>query len=345
MTKPFEIGQDGLLKTALDDPVVLNGGSWDELRLFLAVAKLGSFARAGDYLGLSTATIARQVKRLQDRLRTQLIVPGRTGSRLTEDGAALAKALAELDHKLFSIASNLRSDNKQAEAVVRVSVTEGLAGIFLAPKLAEFHAKWPGIAVHLKMPINVTSLREKRADLMIGFEPVQASDISSQPLGFLHLVPIASEAYISKNGVPVEENLQHHKFVDSQFYLAKTGMWAEWHRVIAKGEVAASCDSSFAYASAILGGIGIGLLGNYTLSEKTLRHVGLGIHVRVPLFILGLAERHEVRPVQVVTQWLIQTFGVDSPWFGPDLSLRPENSNEFRMVMGCLLSESIGIER
>jgi DNA-binding transcriptional LysR family regulator len=345
LTKPFEIGQDGLLKTALDDPVVLSGGSWDELRLFLAVAKLGSFARAGDYLGLSTATIARQVKRLQDRLRTQLIVPGRTGSRLTEDGAALAKALADLDHKLFSIASNLRADNKHVEGVVRVSVTEGLAGVFLASKLAEFHSKWPGIAIHLKTPINVTSLRENRADLMVGFEPVQASDISSRPLGFLHLIPIASESYLKSRGMPVEDNLPHHIFVDSQFYQAKTGMWADWHRVIGQGQVAANCDSSLSYASAVLGGLGIGLLGNYTLSTNTLRHVGLGIHVRVPLFLQGLAERLEARPVQVVTRWLMQTFGTENPWFSEELNLRPENPTQFLAVMGALLGASTNIGR
>jgi hypothetical protein len=78
VVKPFEIGQDGLLKSALDDPVILSGRFWDELRVFLAVAKLGSFARAGEVLGTSTATLSRHVKRLQDQLRAQLIISERT---------------------------------------------------------------------------------------------------------------------------------------------------------------------------------------------------------------------------------------------------------------------------
>lgn len=340
MTRPFELSQDGLQKTALDDPVLLSSGSWDELRLFLAVAKLGSFARAGICLGLSTATVARQVKRLQDRLRTQLILPGRTGSRLTEEGLALAKALAELDHKMFSIASNFRSDANRVEGAVRVSVTEGLAGVFLASKLAQFHAKWPGITVHLKTPINVSSLRENSADLMIGFEPVASSDISCSSMGYLHLIPIASERYLRERGMPSDHDLSGHVFVDSPFYQAKTGMWTQWRSTISRGRIAADCESSLSYASAVIGGLGIGLLGNYTLSENTLRAVGLPIHIRVPLFLIGLTERLEARPVRVVERWLAETFGVQNPWFSHDLKAPTDGSTGFMKVMGTLLGDA-----
>ncbi|MCO4055734.1 MAG: LysR family transcriptional regulator [Bosea sp.] len=343
--KPFEIGQDGLVKSALEDPVILSGRFWDELRVFLAVAKLGSFAKAGDALGMGTATVSRHVKRLQDQLRAQLIVAGRTGSKLTPDGASLARALSELDHKVFSIASNFRTNNRDVEGTVRVSVTEGLAGVFLASKLAAFHAIWPGICLHLKTPINLMSLRENRADMMVGFEPVEASDIACVPLGHLHLIPIASEQYIRRNGAPKLGDLSHHVFVDSQFYQARTGMWTEWQYLMAQGRVSANCDSSLSYASAVLGGLGIGLLGNYTLSDSTLRHLMLGVHVSVPIYLLGLTERLEARPVRVVADWLADTFGPHNPWFAEELNLRPDTPTSFLAVMGALLGEPPGDAR
>jgi DNA-binding transcriptional LysR family regulator len=337
--KPFEIGQDGLLKTALDDPVILSGGFWEELRVFLVVAKLGSFAKAGVYLCMSTATVSRHVRRLQDQLRAQLIISGRTGSRLTPDGASLARALSDLDYKVFSIASNFRSNNRKVEGTVRVSVTEGLAGVFLASKLAAFHAQWPGISIHLKTPINVTSLRENRADIMIGFEPISALDISCLPLGYLHLIPIVSEQYIRSAGIPTITNLSQHVFVDSQFYQAKTGMWKGWQELMSQGRVAAECDSSLSYASSVIGGLGIGLLGNYTLSDSSLRHLTLGVHVSVPMYLLGLVERLEARPVRVVMDWLSETFGQENPWFASELNLQPDAPTPFLSVMRALLGE------
>jgi DNA-binding transcriptional LysR family regulator len=343
--KPFEIGQDGLLKTALDDPVILSGAFWEELRVFLAVAKLGSFAKAGEILGMSTATVSRHVKRLQDLLKAQLIMSGRTGSKLTPDGASLARALSELDHRVFSIASSFRTNDRAVEGVVRVSVTEGLAGVFLASKLAAFNAIWPGICIHLKTPINVTSLRENRADMMIGFERVDASDISCTPLGRLHLIPIASQQYLEHQGMPRLEDLGHHVFVDSQFYQARTGMWTGWQRLMAQGRIAANCDSSLSYASAIMGGLGIGLLGNYTLSDSSLRHVKLGVHVSVPLFLLGLTGRFETRPVRIVSDWLAEIFGPHNPWFAEELNLTPDKPTPFLPVMRALLGEPPGSAR
>ncbi len=336
---PFQVGQDGLLRSALEDPVILSGAFWEEMRTFLAVAKLGSFAKAGQYLGQSTPTVARHVRRLQDQLKAQLLVPGRTGSILTPDGASLASALSELDHKVFSIASNFRTASAKAEGVVRISVTEGLAGVFVASALAQFNVNWPGITIHLKTPINVTSLRENRADIMIGFTPEPAHDIRSIPLGYLHLIPIASASYLAKNGLPNRSNVPLHVFVDSHFYAATTGMWSSWHDLIGQGRVAAYCDSSLSYGMAVIGGLGIGLLGNYTLSDPTLSALNLDVHVRVPLFLIALAERIEARPVRIVADWLIRTFGPDNPWFAQDLNLEAVPQTPFAEAMHALRGE------
>jgi DNA-binding transcriptional LysR family regulator len=339
--RPFEVGQDGLMKSALEDPVILSGAFWEELRIFLAVAKLGSFAKAGAYLGQSTPTIGRHVKRLQDQLRAQLIVSGRTGSKLTTDGCSLATALSELDHKVFSIASNFRTTNREAEGVVRISVTEGLAGVFVASSMAKFNELWPGITVHLKTPINVASLRENRADIMIAFTPETASDITTLPLGFLHFVPIASQSYLSRKGVPKREDVSRHIFVDSHFYAAKTGMWESWQGLISRGHVAAYCDSSLSYGMSVIGGLGIGLLGNYTLSDPTLKALDLGIHVRVPIFLVALAERIKARPVRIVADWLTETFGPANPWFEADLNLRSFPETQFVETMHALRGETL----
>jgi DNA-binding transcriptional LysR family regulator len=337
--KPFDVGQDGLMKSALEDPVILSGAFWEELRTFLAVAKLGSFAKAGQYLGTSTPTVGRHVRRLQDQLKAQLLVAGKTGAKLTSDGASLAKALAELDHKVFSIANNFRTTKTLVEGTVRVSVTEGLAGVFVASAMAKFHLQWPGITVHLKTPINIASLRENRADIMIAFEAESSRDITSLPLGYLHLVTIASDAYLRRNGNADAENIGRHVFVDSHFYAARTGMWSAWQALIAQGKIAAHCDSSLSYGMSVIGGLGIGLLGNYTLSDPTLKSLDLGVHVSVPIFLLALAERIEARPVRIVADWLVETFGPANPWFASELNLQVFPETPFVDAMHALRGE------
>ncbi len=322
---------------------MLSGAFWEELRVFLAVAKLGSFSKAGARLGVSTPTVTRQVRRLQDMLSSQLVVTNRNGTKLTPDGASLARALAELDHKIFSIASNFRVNRTEIEGVIRVSVTEGLAGVFVASSLARFNSTWPGISIHLKTPINVSSLLDNRVDIMIGFEVPKDREIRALPLGFLHLVPVASQSYIARHGQPALENIHTHKFVDSQFYAAQTGMWDAWQQLTSRGHTAAHCDSSLSYGMAVIGGLGIGLLGNYTLTDSTLHALDLGIHVRVPIYLLGLIERLEARPVKVVIDWLAETFGPANPWFAEELTLSLVPDTPFVEAMHALRGETLAI--
>ncbi len=77
----------------LNDPHILSGPFWGELRVFLAVAKAKSFNRAAEELAMSQPTVSRQVRRLQDIMGTQLVLPTQSGIKLTRQGEDLARSL------------------------------------------------------------------------------------------------------------------------------------------------------------------------------------------------------------------------------------------------------------
>ena len=58
----FDHSQNSINKSALDDPRVLSGPFWAELRVFLAVAKAKSYSKAGEELGMSRPKISRSVQ-------------------------------------------------------------------------------------------------------------------------------------------------------------------------------------------------------------------------------------------------------------------------------------------
>src|ERR1041385_253388 len=155
----FDEEQRSLNKSPLDDETLLSGQFWAELRVFLAVAKTKSFNRAAETLNTSQPTVSRQVKRLQDIVGSQLFISTPRGVKLTPKGEALAQALARLDHTLYAITSDLRAESREAEGIVRVSITDGLNTLFVAPALSRFSEQHPRIQVHLKSPINIVNLR------------------------------------------------------------------------------------------------------------------------------------------------------------------------------------------
>jgi DNA-binding transcriptional LysR family regulator len=333
--RPFDEDQQAFNKSPLDDETLLSGQFWGELRVFLAVAKTKSFNRAAELTNTSQPTVSRQVKRLQDVVGSQLFVSTARGVKLTQKGEALAKALSRLDHTLYSITSDLRAESLEAEGTVRVSITDGLNALFAAPALVNFSERYPKIQVHLKTPLNILNVRENQTDMMISIMPSTSSDIQFRKLGQLHFIPIASKDYIQKHGLPTRHNLEQHLFIQSEYYGARTGLWEGWQKAVSRGRIVHYCDNSFAYGMLVKAGVGIGMLGSYSLIEPTAVPLEIDLRISVPLYLIALSERLNARPVRLVFDWLSEIFGPANPWFSDKFSLSnppSEYDAGFRMV-------------
>jgi DNA-binding transcriptional LysR family regulator len=317
---PFDKEQQ-LNKSPLDEETLLSGQFWAELRVFLAVAKTKSFNRAAEITNTSQPTISRQVKRLQDAVGAQLFISTPRGISLTQRGEALAQALSRLDHTLHSLTSDLKAESREAEGIVRVSITDGLNALFAAPALVRFSEQYPKIQLHLKNPLNMMDLQENQADMMIGIGPSQSSGIRFKKLGQLHFIPIVAKDYVQNHGWPTRDNLEQHLFIQSEYYVSRTGLWDDWQQAVARGSIAHYCDNSFAYGMLVKAGNGIGLLGSYALIEPSVVPLEIDLRISVPLYLIALTERLNARPVRLVFDWLSDVFGSENPWFGDEFKL------------------------
>jgi len=317
---PFSEDQQTIARKSLEHEHILSGQFWGELRVFLAVAKAKSFNRAAQILNITQPTVSQQVKRLQDLMGSQLLVPTHKGVTLTPKGEELAAELSKLDHRLFSLTTGLRAEKQDTEGVVRISITDGLNTFFVAPHLREFFAQYPKVQCHLKSPLNVISLHENQTDMMIGFSPVNAADLTAVRLGCLHFIAVASTHYVEEHGLPTRKSLSKHLFVQSEMYAAKTGLWDEWNAITAIGRVAHYCDNSLAYGLLVKAANGVGLLGNYALLEPSIMPLDLIKPISVRLYAVALTDRLKARPVRAAFDWICGIFGEDNPWFGEDYS-------------------------
>jgi DNA-binding transcriptional LysR family regulator len=319
--RPFDEEQQSFNRSPLDDETLLSGQFWGELRVFLAVAKTKSFNRAAEMLSTSQPTVSRQVKRLQDVVGSQLFISTPRGVKLTQKGEALARTLSRLDHTLYSITSDLRAETSEAEGIVRLSITDGLNALFAAPALLRFSAQYPRIQLHLKNPLNLMNLRENQTDMMISIIPSASSDIQFRRLGQLHFIPIVAKDYIQRHGLPTRHNLEQHLFIQSEYYLAKTGLWDGWQHAASRGRIVHFCDNSFAYGMLVKAGHGIGMLASYTLVEPCFVPLDIDLRISVPLYLIALTERLKARPVRLVFDWLSEVFGTNNPWFSDEFRL------------------------
>lgn len=319
MTKPLPPGSKS--GSPLDDPRIFSGPFWGELRVFLAVAKAKSFNRAADALGMSQPTVSRQVRRLQDVMGAQLVMPTQAGVVLTRQGEELAKSLAVLDHRLFEISADLNAEARTAEGTVRLAASEALAGLFIAPALMAFSELYPKIRIQICTPRDRTDVRANQADILLTLAPQNAPENVSRALGFLHLLPVACQPYIERYGVPTSSNLSSHCFLQADHQAGRGGIWDSWLDLIEQGVVTHSCDNLLTYSLMVKHGLGIGLVATTALADPTVLPLELGVHIRSRVFISAAAERFSTKAVQIVFDWIGELFSESIPWFSPELNI------------------------
>jgi DNA-binding transcriptional LysR family regulator len=295
-TNPFDAKSEVIGRSALDFETILSGQYWGELRTFLAVAKAKSLTKAAESLSISLMTVGREIRRLQDMMGSQLAIISKSGVTLTPRGLELASTLIKLDHTLLSLTNELRAESREAEGIVRVGITDGLGVVFVVPALRQFSLEFPLIQVQLKSPGNFSSLRDNQTDLMIGFGAEPNEDIFCEPLGWLHLIPISSESYIQRVGLPTLANIQNYDFIDSEIYSSQSPIWAPWRALTTRGRVAHLCDTSISYGMMAKAANGIYLLANYNLMEPCAVPLDLNCKISIRLHLIGLRERLEANP-------------------------------------------------
>lgn len=106
--------------------------SWDDLRLFLEVARLGGLTPATRTTNLSAATLGRRITNLEDQIGERLFVRTQTGYRLTPSGEELLVRAEEVESAALSV--RRWKDGSAGERTVRVSAGQWTSA-FLARHL------------------------------------------------------------------------------------------------------------------------------------------------------------------------------------------------------------------
>ena len=139
---------------------------WDKLQYFLTVAQHGTLARAGQALQVDATTVSRQLSALEAGLQQTLFERAPGGFLLTAAGRALvphAEAMA-------AAAARIRSAGDGGAALsgqLRISVSEGFGGNFIAPRLAGFVAAHPELEIDLVASSGFLNPSRREADMAV----------------------------------------------------------------------------------------------------------------------------------------------------------------------------------
>lgn len=188
--------------------------NWDDMRLFLAVARAESLTGAGKAVRLDPATLGRRIARLEDVLGTALFARSPRGYGLTEAGERLMARAMQAEQALTEGAEEIRGQEGQLTGSVRIGAPDGVANFLLPQVAAAICDSNPGLEVQIVALPRVFNLSRREADMAIAVSPPETGRLTVQRITDYRLHLVAHRDYLNRNA-PISslDDLRGHRIV------------------------------------------------------------------------------------------------------------------------------------
>ncbi|EMB4113558.1 LysR family transcriptional regulator [Serratia nevei] len=157
--------------------------SLKQLRVFVAVARHGSFSRAGEAIGLTQSAVSHSVKELEAEVGVRLLDRTTREVVLTDAGLRLANRVERLLDELQAALLDARSFGVQRSGTVRVATSQTISAHLMPQCIAAGECEYPEIRIMLRDQAQqqvLHSVRNAEVDFGIVVDPVQAVDLECE---------------------------------------------------------------------------------------------------------------------------------------------------------------------
>lgn len=304
--------------------------SWDDLRVFVVVARVLSFRKAATALRTSSSTIMRRIERLEEIFGFRLFDRLPDGVGLTAEGRSVYATAQQMERASHSLRAQLDQD-LTTRGMVRCSVTEGLGTMWILPHLAQFGRTHPSTIVDLRCSMEVADVLRMEADVAVQLEKPDRPDVKSVRLGRMHVCLFASKRYAETYGLPKDlSEIRRHRLVHQHApQVEEDALRRMLELPSIEGVVALRTNASTALASAIEFGIGIGPLPTYIVAIGTdLVPLDIDLRYAVDIWMTYHPDARSISRVSHFIDWLRTLFDPKRyPWFG-DAFIHPNELTE-----------------
>ncbi len=269
---------------------------WDDLRIFLAVARSGTLSKAALALGVRQTTVGRRLETLEERAGAKLLQKTPSGYALTPAGQAILDNVEKIEADILAVTRVVDGHDTRLEGPLRLTTIECLAARVLPPILAEFQLAFPRIRLEVDTDRRTLSLTRREADVALRPSALSQSEITARKVGKINFGLFASRDYLRSHGVPDWEG----GAVGHSIILAESDLMTlqemQWFSAQANAAdvVLRSNDHHFQLA-AVQAGVGIACLPRYLGDSTNL--VRLPPPERPPERDLWLATHADLRNI------------------------------------------------
>ncbi len=281
--------------------------NWDDIKLFLEVARSERLSIAAKRLMIDASTLSRRLHKLEESLATKLFERTVDGHVLTLDGTKLLQYARRMELDAGQAFDEIKEHKYLNSGRVRIGVTEAFGSFFIAPHLTQLKQAFPNIQIELVHFTRDVKISRNEADIAIAVEkPKSTSTIITKLCDYqLQLYGHASYLKGVENKVNIDQlsKYQWISYVDNLLFTEQLSYLKELNADIEPSFQSTSITSQY---SAIKSGLGIGILPCF-LAEQDASLIKLCVNeiklVR-SFYLVTHPESKRLSQVETVWQYL-----------------------------------------
>lgn len=277
---------------------------WDDVLIFLAVARHGTLGYAAKHLGLGISTLSRRIERLEAALGVSLFAHHQSGYKLTAEGAHILPSAEAMETAAMTLLSRCRTPGEVVGSV-RLATTEMLASELILPALPVLQRELPQLSLEIITDSKIVNIHQFDADLALRLVKPESGNVVIRRLGELGFSLYSSQQY--------SDNLTDH----SPDYLYANGRFVGWAEALShlpmakwtaeklKGRALVLETTSLAtQVAAVSAGAGVALLPHFIAQRHGLVRLSETLNVKYPLWLVIHSDLSHTPRVRRVANFL-----------------------------------------
>lgn len=171
---------------------------WDDMRIFLSVARETSLSAAGRMLKMDPATVGRRVARLEDALGAALFLKSPQGYDLTDAGRRMLAHAEAAEQAMTGAVDAAAGDEDRLSGTIRIGAPDGCANYVLPQVCARIAAAHPGLDLQILALPRVMDFGRREADMAVTVSRPVTGRLTVQKIVDYHLCLAAHRDYLAR---------------------------------------------------------------------------------------------------------------------------------------------------
>lgn len=171
--------------------------NWDDMRVFLAVAREESLSAAGRLLRIDPATVGRRVARLEASLDAPLFTKSQQGYVLTSAGERLMDHGLKAEEAMRAAAGATAEPSERLSGQIRIGAPDGCANYLLPQVCGKICDANPNLDIQILALPRVINLSRREADMAVTVSAPTAGKLLVQKITDYKLHLVATQEYLA----------------------------------------------------------------------------------------------------------------------------------------------------